>query len=61
MIYGDYKNYLVAIIVPDNEFSKEWAVKNNKKFSLIEIIKDEKFYNRIKETIDRVNNPLRGC
>jgi len=32
--------------------------KNNKKFSLIEIIKDEKFYNRIKETIDRVNKRL---
>ena len=58
MIYGDYKNYLVAIIVPDNDFSKEWAIKNNKKFSLIEIIKDEKFYNRIKETIDRVNKRL---
>ena len=58
MIYGDYKNYLVAIIVPDNDFSKEWAIKNNKKFSLIEIIKDEKFYNIIKETIDRVNKRL---
>ena len=58
MIYGDYKNYLVAIIVPDNDFSKQWAIKNNKKFSLIEIIKDKQFYNIIKETIDRVNKRL---
>ena len=33
MIYGDYKNYLVAIIVPDNDFSQQWAELNNKTFS----------------------------
>ena len=32
MIYGDYKNYLVAIIVPDNDFSQQWAEQNTPDF-----------------------------
>ena len=30
MVYGDFKNYLVAIIVPDNEQALLWAKNNNK-------------------------------
>ena len=58
MIYGDYKNYLVAIIVPDNDFSKQWADLNNKTFSLTEISKDNDFYNTIKKVVERVNKNL---
>tara|TARA_Y100000590_G_scaffold435517_1_gene555037 strand:- start:6141 stop:7931 length:1791 start_codon:yes stop_codon:yes gene_type:complete len=58
MIYGDYKNYLVAVIVPDSEFAKKWSKENNKKFSLSELSKDENFYNNIKEVVDRVNKKL---
>ena len=58
MIYGDYKNYLVAIIVPDNDFSKQWADLNNKTFSLAEISKNNEFYNIIKKVVERVNKNL---
>ena len=58
MIYGDYKNYLVAIIVPDNDFSQQWADLNNKTFSLTEISKDNDFYNTIKKVVERVNKNL---
>ena len=58
MIYGDYKNYMVAIIVPDNDFSKQWANQHNKTFSLTELCKDKNFYSIIKEVVDRVNKKL---
>ena len=72
MIYGDYKNYLVAIIVPDNNFSQQWANQHNKTFSLTEMSKDNDFYNKIldpqplikdfyntiKQTVDRANKRL---
>jgi len=58
MIYGDYKNYLVAIIVPDNAFSKQWLDKNNKSLALTELYKDKIFYNIIKEVVDKVNKKL---
>ena len=55
MLYGDFKNYLVAIVVPDKDFMKKWAQENNKDFNISEIIKDEDFIKIIKETVDRVN------
>ena len=58
MIYGDYKNYLVAIIVPDNDFSQQWANKHNKNFSLTKMAEDNNFYSTIKESVDRVNKKL---
>ena len=30
MLYGDFKNYLVAIIVPDHDQTLAWAKENNK-------------------------------
>ena len=58
MIYGDYKNYLVAIIVPDNDFCQQWASKHNKNFSLTQMVKDNDFYSTIQESVDRVNKKL---
>ena len=58
MIYGDYKNFLVAIIVPDNDFVKQWVNKNNKTFSQTELSNNNEFYNTIKAVVDRVNKKL---
>ena len=58
MIYGDYKNYLVAIIVPDNDFSQQWAEQNTTDFSLKELSNNNDFYKTIKKVVDRVNNKL---
>jgi long-chain acyl-CoA synthetase len=58
MLYGDFKNYLVAIIVPDKENALLWAKDNNKNANLSEIIKDENFIKKIKEVTTKVNKKL---
>ena len=58
MMYGDFKNYIVAIIVPDKEFAKQWALDNNKKMGLAELYKDLDFIKMIKETTEKVNEKL---
>ena len=58
MVYGDFKNYLVAIIVPDKEQALLWAKNNNKENSLSTLLKDEDYNKTIKEIISKVNNNL---
>ena len=58
MVYGDFKNYLVAIIVPDKEQALLWAKNNNKENSLSALVKDEDYNKTIKEIISKVNNNL---
>ena len=58
MMYGDSKNYLVAIIVPDRDHAKEWAKNNNKEFDINKLNKDSDFIKMIKETTDRVNKKV---
>ena len=58
MVYGDFKNYLVAIIVPDKEQALLWAKNNNKENSLSTLVKDENYNKTIKEIISKVNNNL---
>ena len=58
MLYGDFKNYLVAIIVPDKENALLWAKDNNKDENLSEIIKDEDFIKKMKEITAKVNKKL---
>ena len=58
MVYGDFKNYLVAIIVPEKEQALLWAKNNNKENSLSTLVKDEDYNKTIKEIISKVNNNL---
>ena len=58
MVYGDFKNYLVAILVPDKEQAVLWAKNNNKENSLSTLVKDEDYNKTIKEIISKVNNNL---
>jgi len=58
MMYGDSKNYLVAIIVPDRDNAKKWAEDNNKEFDINKLNHDLDFVKMIKETTDRVNKKL---
>ena len=58
MLYGDYKNYLVAVIVPDKEQTLKWAEKNNKNINISEIVNDELFIKNIREVVARVNKNL---
>jgi long-chain acyl-CoA synthetase len=58
MLYGDFKNFLVAIIVPDEDLATIWAKKNNKNTDLKSIIKDEDFIKMMKEITAKVNSRL---
>ena len=58
MLYGDFKNFLVAIIVPDKDQAIIWAKKNNKNTDIKSLIKDEDFIKMMKEVTSKVNSRL---
>ena len=58
MMYGDFKNYLVAILVPDRDYAQEWAKDHHKEFNLKKLNQDPDFIKMIKETTERVNKKL---
>ena len=58
MVYGDFKNYLVAIIIPEKEQAIAWANKNNKTNDLKALVKDQDFIKMIKEVTSKVNAKL---
>ena len=58
MLYGDFKNYLVAVIVPDKDFAINWAKENSKDENFGSIIKDENFNKVMKEVVNKVNKNL---
>ena len=58
MLYGDFKNYLVAVIVPDKDFAINWAKENSKDQVLETIVKDEDFYKVMKQVVNKVNKNL---
>jgi long-chain acyl-CoA synthetase len=58
MMYGDFKNYLVAILVPDKDYTQEWAKDHHKEFNLKKLTQDPDFIKMIKETTESVNKKL---
>ena len=58
MLYGDFKNYLVAVIVPDKDFAINWAKENSKDENFGSIVKDENFNKLMKEVVNKVNKNL---
>ncbi len=58
MLYGDFKNYLVAVLVPNADLALEWAKDNNVEGDLNKIIKDASFNKKMKDVVDKVNKSL---
>ena len=58
MMYGDFKNYLVAILVPDRDYAQEWAKDHHKEFNLKILNQDPDFKKMIKATTERANKKL---
>ena len=58
MMYGDSKNYLVAIIVPDKDQALQWASDHGKEPDLATLIKDSDFIKMMKDVTVKVNNNL---
>ena len=55
MVYGDHKNYLVAIIVPNQDFIKKWANENSEDDNLIKISSNKDFHNSLSKIVEKVN------
>ena len=58
MVYGDRKPNLVALIVPDEEFAREWADRAGKSGELDELTGDDSFRAAIEAAVERVNGNL---
>ena len=58
MLSGDFKNYIVALIIPDKDQAFAWDHKNNKSKDLKLIIEDPEFIKKIKEITTKVNKKL---
>jgi long-chain acyl-CoA synthetase len=58
MVLGDRRPYLVALIVPDSEFTKRWAAKRNVSADLGVLASDPDFLAEIGAAVERVNETL---
>ncbi len=58
MVMGDKKPYMTAIIVPDAEWSVDWARVNDEKFDMAELQALPAFRSAIKAAVDRTNQEL---
>jgi long-chain acyl-CoA synthetase len=58
MVYGDRKPHLVALIVPDPDFIRNWAAANNKSGDPTILVDDDDFHSAIQSAVDRVNESL---
>ncbi|HYZ48643.1 MAG TPA: AMP-dependent synthetase/ligase [Sphingomonas sp.] len=58
MVYGDRRPYLVGLIVPDPEWTAEWAVANNYKCDFAALADNPMCRAALMAAVDRVNREL---
>lgn len=58
MVYGDKKPYLVGVVVPSEEFVKEWCEGRKKTFTLGELSENAEFNSVIQSVMTRINSRL---
>ncbi len=58
MVYGDKRPYMTALIVPDPDWSLEWATNEGKKFCFEELQICPAYKSKISEAVDKVNKNL---
>ena len=59
MVYGDKRPHIVALVIPDPEFAKDWAEKYSPDtLDIAKLIDKKDFKMMISEVIDRVNQDL---
>jgi long-chain acyl-CoA synthetase len=58
MIHGDRRPHLVALIVPDAEWMKDWAEAHDKSATLEALHNDPQFHGAIRAVVDKVNGDL---
>ena len=58
MVYGDKKPYLVGVVVPSEEFVKEWCEGKKEMFTLGELSESVEFNSAIQSVMTRINSRL---
>ena len=58
MVHGDKRPHLVALVVPDEQFVRDWAKSHGKPAQIGELADDSDFRQAISEAIERVNGSL---
>jgi long-chain acyl-CoA synthetase len=58
MVYGDRRPYLVGVIVPDPEWTAEWAVANDYKCDFSALSDNPAYRHALMAAVDRVNRDL---
>lgn len=58
MVYGDKHPHLVALIVPDEDFARDWAAHNGMSHDLASLSQNLAFHKALGPVIDRVNSSL---
>ncbi len=58
MVHGDRRPHLVAVIVPDPDFAKDWAAENGRAPDLASLADSEAFHERLRAAIERANARL---
>ena len=58
MVYGDKRPHIVALLVPDEVWLREWAKANSKASSLDQLCDDPDLINALRPIVDEVNSDL---
>jgi long-chain acyl-CoA synthetase len=58
MVTGDRRPYVVGLIVPDPEWTAEWAKGNGRKVDFEALAKDPDYQRMLSAAVDRVNRDL---
>lgn len=58
MVHGDKHPHLVALIVPDEDFARDWAIKNGASADLSALAGNPAFHKALGPVLDRVNASL---
>ena len=58
MVYGDKHPHIVALLVPDDEWLKAWAVEGGKSPLLADAAQDEDLLGALRPAIHQINEKL---
>jgi long-chain acyl-CoA synthetase len=58
MIYGDRKPYMVAVLVPDPEWTQEWCAKNGDACDFARLAENSEYRTALGHAVERVNKDL---
>jgi len=58
MVHGDRHPHLVALLVPDSDFAKDWAERNDATDDLATLVENTAFTRAVGAAVERVNTTL---